>query len=76
MKNYEIQIMVLGSVNGESANVWSARGTISGRSIPAMLKRAYYRCFSGNFQSHPQRENVLMHNRYHEVPVLRLVEVA
>lgn len=74
MKSYTIQISVLGTVNGESAEVWSDRGSVKGKSMPSMLRRAYYSVFSGNFDAHPQRGSVLMHNKYHDMPVLRLVE--
>jgi len=74
MKEYQVQISVLGTVDGESAEVWSDRGTIKGRSMSSMLRRAYYSLFNGNFDAHPQEGSVLFHNKYHDKPVLRLVE--
>jgi len=71
MKNYQIQI----AVGGDTHVTWSNRGTIRGKSMSAMLRRAYYMCFTGNFDAHPQRENILFHNKYNEMPVLQLVEI-
>jgi hypothetical protein len=57
MKNYQIQI----AVGGDTHVTWSNRGTVRGKSMSAMLRRAYYMCFTGNFDAHPQRENILFH---------------
>lgn len=75
MKTYKIQVRVLGLVDNQSAEVWADRGTIKGKSIPAILKRAYYQSFRGNFDAHPQSGTVLMHNKHRDRPVLRIVEV-
>jgi hypothetical protein len=74
MQTYQVQIAVLGTHNGETAEVWSNRGTIRGKSMASMLRRAYYGVFSGNFDAHPQRNEVLFHSKYRSKPVLRLVE--
>jgi hypothetical protein len=74
MQVYRVQIMVLGERDGETAEVWSDRGTIRGKSMPSMLRRAYYSMFTGNFDARPQRGNVLYHPKYKDKPILRLIE--
>lgn len=68
MKTYRIEIA--------TGDTWIERGTIKGKTISAILKRAYCANFRGWFESHPQRGNTLMHNRYNEMPILRIIEIA
>lgn len=60
---------------GDTGIVWVNRGTIRGKSFKSMLQKAFYMVFNGNFHKHPQKDNVLFHVKYHDIPVLRLVEI-
>jgi hypothetical protein len=72
MKNYTIEIAIL---DGDGQR-WVPKGTIRGKSMPRILRRAYYENFTGRFETHNQVGNTLMHNKYPTMPVLRLVEIS
>ncbi len=69
MKDYLVQIAI--NANGE----WADRGTLRGRSLKAVLKRAYLANFDGIFERMPRSGNTVFHKTLN-IPVLRIVEVA
>ena len=70
MKTYTIQI----AVAGDSGLVWSNRGQIKGRSVNAMLKRAWCNLFNSPFEFQPVDGTIIYDRKSRTVPVLRLVE--
>jgi len=73
MKSYRIEIAVGWDESGQ--DIWSARGEIKGRSIPSIIRRAYYQNFNGLFDPHPVRNLIVFNAKHHNIPILRLIEI-
>lgn len=74
MKTYRIE--EARGFNPDNTPVWVPCGTIKGKKLAAVLRRAFYTINPlGNYEARRVVENTVYHAKYREMPVLRVVEL-
>lgn len=74
MKTYRIE--EARGFNADNTPVWVPCGTLKGKKLAAVLRRAFYTINpTSNYETRRVEGNTVYHAKYRDIPVLRVVEL-